>query len=43
MKNTPKEIADAILKALGKEDAPEGVLIELLLKKWENDIIKAII
>ena len=35
-----KEITDTILKSLKKEDAPERILIEMLLTKWKKDIVK---
>ena len=36
---TPKELTRIILKSVKKEDAPEQILIEMVLEKWRTDIL----
>jgi hypothetical protein len=40
MNKTPKEVTNDILNALGKPNAPEGILLELYLEKWVESIKK---
>jgi hypothetical protein len=40
MNKTAKEVTNDILSALGKTNAPEGILLEMYLEKWEESIRK---
>ena len=40
MQKTPKQVADDILSSLKLPNAPERVLIEVYLEKWEESIRK---
>ncbi len=43
MEKTPKQVTEDILNALRTPNAPEGILMELYLQKWEQNIKKKIL
>lgn len=43
MDKTPKQVTEDILNALRRPNAPEGIIMEPYLQKWEQSIKKKIL